>query len=147
MAFSLNLCIATKFIEHGITVHSAKNTAFVSQGRPPKETTANREELKRKKKQMYDDGEVARIPIEGKFGEGKRRFGMGRIMAKLAATSETLIGLVFILINLLFCFLSVEKGFYAAGKDSRSTERGSKALEKRMDVLGLQREWNEDALF
>ncbi len=43
---------------------------------------------------------AARIPIEGKFGQGKRRFGMSRIMAKLAETSETVIGIIFMVMNL-----------------------------------------------
>ena len=34
---------------------------------------------------------VDRIAIEGKFGEGKRRYGFSRIMAKPAQTSETMI--------------------------------------------------------
>ena len=33
--------------------------------------------------------ELDRIPVEGKFGQGKRRFGLARTMAKLAATSIT----------------------------------------------------------
>ena len=41
-----------------------------------------------------------RIPIEGKFGQGKRRFTLNRIMAKLAETSETVILVSFIVMNL-----------------------------------------------
>lgn len=41
-----------------------------------------------------------RNPIEGKFGEGKRRYGMGRIMARLAETSETTIGILVLVMNL-----------------------------------------------
>ncbi|NOY84565.1 MAG: transposase [Nitrospirae bacterium] len=41
-----------------------------------------------------------RITIEGKFGQGKRRFGLSRIMAKLKVTSETMIMLPFIVMNL-----------------------------------------------
>jgi len=43
---------------------------------------------------------IGRIAIEGKFGQGKRRFGLSRIMAKLAAASETLIMLTFMVMNL-----------------------------------------------
>lgn len=35
-----------------------------------------------------------RNAVEGKFGQGKRRFGMNRIMAKLAGTSETVVALI-----------------------------------------------------
>ena len=38
--------------------------------------------------------------MEGKFGQGKRRFSQGRIMAKLAQTSEVAIMISFIVMNL-----------------------------------------------
>lgn len=41
-----------------------------------------------------------RNPIEGKFGEGKRRYGMARIMARLVETSETTIGILVLVMNL-----------------------------------------------
>jgi len=41
-----------------------------------------------------------RIPIEGKFGQGKRRFSLNRIMAKLSCTSETVIAIIFVVMNL-----------------------------------------------
>ncbi|MBL0712072.1 MAG: transposase, partial [Desulfosarcina sp.] len=44
--------------------------------------------------------ELERIPIEGKFGQGKRRFSLARIMCKLALTSETAITVVFMVMNL-----------------------------------------------
>jgi hypothetical protein len=44
--------------------------------------------------------ELDRIPIEGKFGQGKRRFGIGRLLTKLASTSETAIVLCFLVMNL-----------------------------------------------
>lgn len=68
-------------------------------GRPKKVTPENAEQLKREKRQNYRD-EVDRIPVEGKFGQGKRRFSLGRIMAKLATTSETVIMVAFIVMNL-----------------------------------------------
>jgi hypothetical protein len=40
------------------------------------------------------------MAIEGKFGQGKRRFGLGRLMAKLALTSETMIHISFLVMNL-----------------------------------------------
>ena len=68
-------------------------------GRPPKPTAENIATLKEKKRQQRQD-ELDRIPIEGKFGQGKRRFGLGRIMAKLSQTSETAIAIIFIVMNL-----------------------------------------------
>ncbi len=44
--------------------------------------------------------EAVRNHVEGKFGQGKRRFGLGRIMAKLASTSMAQISLSFLVMNL-----------------------------------------------
>ncbi len=38
--------------------------------------------------------------MEGKFGEGKRFYGLGRILACLRETSETVIALQFLVMNL-----------------------------------------------
>jgi IS5 family transposase len=51
------------------------------------------------KKQATAD-EAIRNTVEGKFGQGKRRFGLGRIMAKLASTSAAQISLTFLVMNL-----------------------------------------------
>ena len=51
------------------------------------------------KKQAAAD-EAIRNQVEGKFGQGKRRFGLGRIMAKLASTSTAQISLSFLVMNL-----------------------------------------------
>jgi len=68
-------------------------------GRLPKVTDANKEELKlRKRLQSQDDKD--RQAVEGKFGQAKRRFTLGRIMAKLADTSEAVIMVSFMVMNL-----------------------------------------------
>jgi hypothetical protein len=41
-----------------------------------------------------------RNAIEGKFGEGKRKYGLSRIMTRLMETSESVIGVVFLAMNL-----------------------------------------------
>ena len=64
-------------------------------GRRPK----SQEEQKQLKRQMRED-EVARIPVEGKLGNGKRRYGLDRIMAKRDDTSETTIGVIVLVMNL-----------------------------------------------
>jgi len=51
------------------------------------------------KKQAAAD-ESIRNHVEGKFGQAKRRFGLGRIMTKLANTSATQISLSFLVMNL-----------------------------------------------
>jgi transposase, IS5 family len=68
-------------------------------GRPKKLTAENAQELEQEKRQIYQD-EIDRIAIEGKFGQGKRRFSMARIMAKLAGTAQTVIMVGFIVMNL-----------------------------------------------
>jgi hypothetical protein len=68
-------------------------------GRPRTITEAIAEQVQQDKHQAYDDA-ITRIAIEGKFGQGKRRFGLGRLMAKLALTSETMIQISFLVMNL-----------------------------------------------
>ena len=68
-------------------------------GRPKKVTVENAEQLKLEKQQFHQE-KIARIVIEGKFGQGKRRFSLARIMAKLAGTSETMIMVAFMVMNL-----------------------------------------------
>ena len=64
-------------------------------GRPPKE-----KELQKEIIDQTRQDEIDRIPIEGKFGQGKRRFSLSKIMCKLAKTSETAIAVVFLVMNL-----------------------------------------------
>jgi len=64
-------------------------------GRPPKDISKRMAS----RKQARQD-EIDRIPIEGKFGQGKRRFSLSRIMCKLSKTSETAISVVFLVMNL-----------------------------------------------
>jgi len=54
---------------------------------------------KEKKKQAQLD-ERFRSRIEGKFGEAKRRFSLGRVMTKLSGTSKTAIAITFLVMNL-----------------------------------------------
>jgi hypothetical protein len=70
-------------------------------GRKPQ--TVSREE-----KRQAEADEAIRNQVEGKFGQGKRRFGLGRVMAKLASASAAQIVLTFLMMNLerLFCALA-----------------------------------------
>lgn len=63
------------------------------------------------RKQVRQD-EIDRIPIEGKFGQGKRRLSLSRIMCKLAKTSETAIAVVFLVMNLKKMVESVLVNFF-----------------------------------
>ena len=67
--------------------------------RPKKPTQANLEELKAKKAQRYQD-ELDRILIEGKFGNVKRKGSLGRVMTKLRQTSESVIHVGILVLNL-----------------------------------------------
>ena len=62
-------------------------------GRPSSNIT------KEQKKQAADDEKI-RSSIEGKFGQGKRRFGLNLVMTKLSQTSQTAIAITFLVMNL-----------------------------------------------
>ena len=62
-------------------------------GRPPRQGKAQAHQQARQ-------DEKVRNAIEGKFGQGKRRFSLGRIMARLAHTAETTIAVIFLVMNL-----------------------------------------------
>lgn len=62
-------------------------------GRPVKNIS------KEQKRQALEDERI-RNCIEGKFGQGKRRFSLGRVMAKLPHTTLTAIAITFLVMNL-----------------------------------------------
>jgi len=85
-------------------------------GRPKKVTEANREELKRLKSQRREEY-LQRIPIEGKFGQGKNGYNLNYIRAKRADTSFAWINSIFLVMNLLVLlrmFFALIKGGVAA---------------------------------
>jgi hypothetical protein len=67
--------------------------SVVPLGRPPKNASIQA------KKQAQEDERI-RNCIEGKFGQGKRRFSLKRIMTKLESTSRTSMAITFLVINL-----------------------------------------------
>jgi hypothetical protein len=69
-------------------------------GRPKKVTAANTEELKQLKVQRREEY-LQRIPIEGKFGQGKNGYRLNYIRAKRADTSSAWINSIFLVMNLL----------------------------------------------
>ena len=78
-------------------------------GRPRKVTDENREELKRLKAQRREEYRQ-RIPIEGKFGQGKNGYNLNYIRARRADTSAAWINSIFLVMNLqillrIFCAL------------------------------------------
>lgn len=68
-------------------------------GRPPKPSEANRS-YRASLKRIQAQDERDRQAVEGVFGVGKRRYSLNRIMGKLATTSESIIMMSFIVMNL-----------------------------------------------
>ncbi len=75
--------------QHGIRLNGPKL------GRPPQDKALYTEQ---KRQEREEAGE--RNAIEGKFGEGKRRYGLGRVMTRLQNTSEVAIHVTFLVMNL-----------------------------------------------
>ena len=71
-----------------------------SQSSAAVETEANRAQLKREKAQRREEN-LQRIPIEGKFGQGKNGYRLNYIRAKRADTSFAWINSIFLVMNLL----------------------------------------------
>lgn len=69
-------------------------------GRPKKQTEENKEEI-RKEKQRRKKEYRERIPIEGKFGQGKNGYRLNKIRAKLQNTSESWISSIFFVMNIV----------------------------------------------
>ena len=69
-------------------------------GRPKRVTAENRLELKRLKAQRREEYRQ-RIPIEGKFGQGKNGYRLNYIRAKRADTSVAWINSIFLVMDLL----------------------------------------------
>jgi IS5 family transposase len=80
-------------------------------GRPKQVTDANREQLKQAKAQRRQDY-LQRIPIEGKFGQGKNGYRLNYIRAKRANTSFAWINTIFLVMNLLI----LERIFFVLSK-------------------------------
>lgn len=64
-------------------------------GRPAKKSAKSKKAAKQRKKEAG-----IRNRIEGAFGVGKRRFGLGLVMTKLRETSETWIAMVIFVMNI-----------------------------------------------
>ncbi|TCD46805.1 IS5 family transposase [Chlorobium sp. N1] len=64
-------------------------------GRPPKDVEKNRA----RRRQIRED-EGIRNAVEGKFGQAKRRYGLGRVMARLSESSLCVVSLTFLVMNL-----------------------------------------------
>ena len=77
-------------------------------GRPRKVTTENADDIKQARTQRLQDNRE-RIPIEGKFGQGKNGYRLNYIRAKCQRTSEAWINSIFLVMNLMVLFKEVIK--------------------------------------
>jgi len=73
-------------------------------GRPPKAQVQTPSERYRKKKKAAE-----RNHVEGKFGQGKRGYGLNNIKARLPETSESWINAIFLVMNLTKLLKVAEK--------------------------------------
>ncbi len=64
-------------------------------GRPPTDENERKQIARQVRK-----NEIGRIEVEGKFGVAKRRFSLGKVMTRLRESSECVISLVFMVMNL-----------------------------------------------
>tara|TARA_B100001059_G_C17776989_1_gene551888 strand:- start:7 stop:1476 length:1470 start_codon:yes stop_codon:yes gene_type:complete len=64
-------------------------------GRPPKDM-----KLRKEQKDIQRQDEAVRNAVEGRFGVAKRKYKLDRILTKIKGSSETLIALVFMVMNL-----------------------------------------------
>ena len=85
-------------------------------GRPKKVTEENQDALKREKVKRREEY-LQRIPIEGKFGQGKNGYRLNYIRAKRADTSVAWINSIFLVMNLLI-LLRIFFALCAAGVTS-----------------------------
>ena len=82
-------------------------------GRPKKVTEENQQALKREQAKRREEY-LQRIPIEGKFGQGKNGYRLNYIRAKRADTSVAWINSIFLVMNLLI-LLRIFFALYKAG--------------------------------
>ncbi len=69
-------------------------------GRPKKNVSIE-------EKKETRENEKVRNRVEGKLGEGKRRYGLNKIMTKLPSTSMTVISLIFLVMNLSYLYRQI----------------------------------------
>ena len=96
-------------------------------------------------KKIHKAESVKRNRIEGKFGTGKRRYGLGLVMAKTKATSESWIAMVIFVMNVagvcrhqLFSLFFTLKRFVRVSFRSIFHSRASKLWEKLESYLGVR---------
>ena len=105
----------TRNNRHYLKGHGIRFAGKPLGGGPKKVTDANKEDLKRLKAQQREDY-LQRIPIEGKFRQGKNGYRPNYIRAKRADTTFAWINSIFLVMNLLILlriFFALCKGSVA----------------------------------
>jgi len=106
-------------------------------GRPKKATAENKQELKQEKAQRRADY-LQRIPIEGKFGQGKNGYRLNYIRAKRADTSVAWINSIFLVMNLLVLlrlFFALWKMAGSRLRNNQNYRQGSVFMNRRLQIL------------
>jgi len=98
-------------------------------GRP----SNNKEKLVEQRKVEYADSGI-RNAVEGRFGVGKRRYSLNRIMARLHDTSKSAIALIFLVMNLdaLIHFLAL---FFYGSMTSHIKEYALRKIIKKANSI------------
>lgn len=91
--------IADKIYRNRENIKYCKSVGIRLCGPPLGRPTKNTELLKKQKKEQRMDAKI-RNSVEAVFGEGKRCYGLGRIMARLRETSESVIAMQLLVMNL-----------------------------------------------
>jgi Transposase DDE domain. len=77
-------------------------------GRPKVKT----DEIDKKEQKEFNQLNRERNQVEGKFGEGKRRYGLDRIKAKKSDTSESWISAIFFVMNIAVLYRNIFLSFF-----------------------------------
>jgi len=91
--------IADKIYRNRKNIRFCKKYEIRLNGPPLGRPTSDKELRKKQRRQEVEDSRI-RNSVEGKFGEGKRIYGLNRIMTRLEETSETVIALNILVMNL-----------------------------------------------
>ena len=75
-------------------------------------TAENVQEIKQAREQRKRDNRE-RIPIEGKFGQGKNGYRLNYIRARRQRTSQAWINCIFLVMNLMVLFKEIAKAFFS----------------------------------
>mgnify|MGYP001133751711 CR=1 FL=1 len=91
--------IADKIYRNRENIRFCKSWGIRLSGPPLGRPSKNAELLKQQQREEREDAKI-RNKVEAVFGEGKRFYGLGQIMARLRETSETVVSMQILIMNL-----------------------------------------------